>query len=463
MSKQSHQQLKTFLLGFLIIVGVSVVSAWTGPTSNSLSTSNTPAPIDVSAAAQAKGKATPTTGTLFDINGILAATGLAVWGNANIQGNLTLGQYSTSTVVSNRRLCAEGTGRIILCGQQNFAYTTPGTYSFTVPSGVTEIVVELYGGGGAGFSDYYTVSNTTANESGTDSSFISTDGGTKANLIARGGKVPTGKSIGGVKGTYVASGTQITSNSSLNGTNGSAPATPGAQTYLCRKGGGGSYANHELWLGGNGGTGGKGGGAGGGAGGAGALAPSRDASSVTLTSNSCAQSLLSDLLSIATYGVNWIEYNINNGGGSTFYAFAGSEAKPTTGGGDGATPGAGGGGSGGIAGITAFDAYTSGPSMQAYNTGSDIKGLCYTDSSSGSGTYNVSICGGKRGVPGGGSGGYVKTTLSVTPGDTYTLVVGKGGAVHGFGTYWTDPSKNSGYDGVYSGKGADGAINVTYN
>ena len=32
-------------------------------------------------------------------------------------------------------------------------FTTPGTQSFTVPAGITEITIEAYGGGGAGVDD----------------------------------------------------------------------------------------------------------------------------------------------------------------------------------------------------------------------------------------------------------------------------------------------------------------------
>ncbi|MDR4989372.1 MAG: hypothetical protein RG741_11105 [Bacteroidales bacterium] len=37
-----------------------------------------------------------------------------------------------------------------LSGQTTITYTTPGADSFTVPAGVTEITVELWGAGGAG-------------------------------------------------------------------------------------------------------------------------------------------------------------------------------------------------------------------------------------------------------------------------------------------------------------------------
>ena len=100
--------------------------------------------------------------------------------------------------------------------------------------------------------------------------------------------------------------------------------------------------------------------------------------------------------------------------------------------------------------------------MAAYNSG--VNGLCNDDN--GSGTYNKALCSGQKGKSGGGAGGYIKAKLSVTPGDSYTITVGAGGKADYYGTYWIGSYAGNGspvYTGVYSGKGAPGAVNITYN
>lgn len=454
MSEEFKQQSKAFLLGFIIIIGVSVVSAWNGPASTALS-SNTYGPIDVSATPQGKGK-TPTSGTLLDIGGILASNALAVWGDANIQGDVTLGKQATSTAATNRRLCVDSTGKIILCGQQNFAYTTPGGYTFTVPSGVNTIVVELYGGGGAGFSDYYTIIGAPyKNTDGAATSFVHSSDSSKTNLIAYGGKTPTSISSGGAGGSYATNGSQVVSAATTNsaGPGGTAASNAATQTFLCKVTMNGPYVNYELWKGSSGTTGGAGGGTGGGAGGAGASVVTTDTSGNTLNSSSCSSgTILTNLNSMATAYYNGMFKMFTNG------------RYPTANGADGSGPGSGGGGAGGVAGFGAFDIYSSAPSASAYVSASNTYGLCNDDN--GSGTYNKPLCAGQKGVAGGGAGGYIKAKLSVTPGDSYSITVGSGGKADYYGMYWIknyNPNGTPNYEGVYSGKGAPGAVNITYN
>lgn len=262
------------------------------------------------------------------------------------------------------------------------AYTTPGTYTFTVPDDVTSLCVVCVGGGGS--SGDYSSSPVSGNPGG-DSSFGSV-------VVAGGG----GGGLGGSPYTGGAGGTGTTFSSSIGGGDGG----KGGNGDLFAEGGGGGAGGYS----GDGGAGGSaalfisiagapgsGGGGGGGAG--------RDA--------------------FSTY--------FNGGGGGVGILGQGSSGAggvPST---SSATSAAGKGGSGGA------DAAASTVSPFNGNNG----GLY-----GGGGAANV------YGGPGAGGGGGLRyaNNVTVTPGATYTVTVGAGGAA---------PGGNG-------GAGANGAVRVIW-
>ena len=128
------------------------------------------------------------------------------------------------------------------------AYTTPGTYTFTVPDGVTSLCVVCVGGGGSGAK---TSGGSVAGTSGEDSSFGSI-------VIAGGGQ-------GGSIALAVAAGG---SGSALSSTVGGGNGGSGGSGDIFWSGGGGGGAGGYSGPGGTGGTPGSSGSGGGGGGGA---------------------------------------------------------------------------------------------------------------------------------------------------------------------------------------------------
>ena len=71
----------------------------------------------------------------------------------NIESTSGNGLYSPEFVAQLKNQTKWPTPGIVASGQ--IAYTTPGTYSWTAPAGVTSVCVVCVGGGGSGGAGYY--------------------------------------------------------------------------------------------------------------------------------------------------------------------------------------------------------------------------------------------------------------------------------------------------------------------
>lgn len=287
---------KTLILALVLAAGVSYISAWTGATT-AAPTGNVSAPVNVGSLTQTK-----LGGLFLNTSSTPVPIGLEVFGQSIFNGKIQIadGTQGVGKVLTSD---ASGTATWVAPGaptapsSATITVTTPGTYVWTVPAGVTSISAKVWGAGGAGGG--YTTSSGGFNGGGGGSgaysanssltvspgdSFIVTvgaganrgAGGNSAiasikgiNLTAGGGypggddsanTIPnqgTGYGVGGAGGTA--------SGGSVN-TNGNAGVD--CSTYSCGSGGAGASAP-------NGGAGGAagynyaGGAPGGGGGGAG--------------------------------------------------------------------------------------------------------------------------------------------------------------------------------------------------
>ena len=247
------------------------------------------------------------------------------------------------------------------------AYTTPGTYTFTVPDDVTSVCVVCVGGGAS--SSYVALPPTTVNgNDGGSSSFDSI-------LVAGGG-------VGYVSGGTPSGGTGTALSSTVGGGDGGRGGF--GEGLFGVGGGGGGGAGGYTGAGGNGADGisfvstdGAPGSGGGGGGGAYWYSP-----------------FPSESAAAGGGGVGILGQGLSGSGGSGLnQSFAG-----------------GGGGSGGAAGISVGTSPFTGNSGGLYGGGG-------APSSSGSG-----------GSGGGGGGLRYINNLAVTPGSAYTVTVGAGGA-----------------------------------
>ena len=165
----------------------------------------------------------------------------------------------------------------IIYGQSSQIYSTPGTYTWTVPPCVNEITVEAWGGGGGGGA-VWSRFNPTDNGSPSAEACTAAGGGGGGGFARRTYAVTPGQVYTIVVGAGGAGGTvnnSLSSNRAQNGSVGgnstfSGPATvgPGTLTAFGGNGGfaanflrsncnGGCWINHEG-VNGNGGTGGSG-------------------------------------------------------------------------------------------------------------------------------------------------------------------------------------------------------------
>ncbi len=134
MSSNIKQTLKIVIVALILSVGVSYLfAAWTPPPSNPPN-SNTDAPINVGGISQTKiGDICTTFG---GSQKCLSQAGAAL--NAGGFGNFLVFDYSTSKYSSGTL----------------YANSANGQYAWTVPAGVTKIMIEAWGaGGGGGSSD----------------------------------------------------------------------------------------------------------------------------------------------------------------------------------------------------------------------------------------------------------------------------------------------------------------------
>ncbi len=507
MSKEFISKIKIIMLGLFVTIAVSFASASYSGTS-SLNT-NTSIPLNTSATGQSKGKtctpttlqSCPTTGTLLDINGLVNASSLAVWGDVSLgkynSGDLYLTQFkdTTGTAQAKRPLCIDILGKISLCNIHIADYITPGTDTFTVPNGVTSITVEVWGAGGAGGENYSpTVGSSYANTNGQASKFkyctntgCTTFDTSKLNIVANGGNVGKGDGCTtygnncGSGGTTSVSGnlisTTITNATGSSGGDSGLSTTGSSQKYLCSVNPNGNSANYwkdpnykELWKPGDGYNGGDGGQSGSNTGGAGGIGgvSQKDFTVTngsgtfvyTLNSSTCSSLTSSTIAQALVDSINNFGENLAYG---TFLNY-----KLGSPGSDASNIGGGGGGAGGFSARSKNifgDLYTTNGWSDPYNSTTKENGLCNDDN--GSGTYNKPICNANgKGTGGGGGGGYVKTVISVTGGQVYQVTVGDGGQMNtsGYAIYYACNLNQGGHStcGYKTGSGHSGEVKVTY-
>lgn len=160
------KSLKILALCLVIGFGAQIAfSAWGGAPGNPPS-NNKAAPINVTSTPQGKG-GTPTSGSLLDIHGLLAANQLGVAGDSIFGDQVMVLPLSDTTRTTPEPLCADQDGTLVLCpsgtgGTQVYEIDASGnqiTYGDCVYCGPTEfiapvtaqdITVEIFGAGGGG-------------------------------------------------------------------------------------------------------------------------------------------------------------------------------------------------------------------------------------------------------------------------------------------------------------------------
>ena len=280
-------------------------------------------------------------------------------------------------------------------------YTTSGT--FTVPAGITSIIVECYGAGGAG--------------GGTASNYMNGGGGGAGGAYAK-------KTLTVVPGTnYTVTVGGVTTGTTSAGSNG-APSWFGTTGTVYAEGGaGGAAPNGGIAAGGTGsatssigdvvypgGDGADGNStlSGGGGGGAGSTGSGGNASGTTAGSGT--------------------SLNGGNGGTGRTNEGNGNPGSNYGGGGSGAyvpdfSDHSGGDGAAGLVVISySFVTYTSSGSFTVPGGVTSVIVECWGAGGAGGGNPTTSDGGG-----GGGGGAYSRSTLAVTPGSNYTVTVGTGG------------------------------------
>ncbi len=370
----------------------------------------------------AVGKKTTTTGIALDVKG---TTGI-------------LGTIRSSALAFSgsglRPLCTSDKGVIILCGTTEFTVTKTtnpdtktSTYTyFVIPPGVTSMQVEMFAGGGAGWTE----SNGAKTSDDGDSSYVKGNG---IDLTVWGGTgaVNHTTSVGGKGGQLVnnSSSGKVTINTNKSGEDGTGatlasggiPNQEGPTKrcsgvdYYPMRGGPGTY----------GGLGGKAGPYGGKAsGGASGIAGYMGSSEYQNPSTTWSFKGTTDYTSDGYMSGNY-------DGARVLDRLGKAGANGVLGGGGG-----GGGSAGGVS---------------ALSDTSDCSGLSGSDNCKGSSLYGT----------GGGAGGYVKATLTVTPGEALYIKVGTGGVA--------DPNACGGNNqqSCFSmpktgGSGGDGYIKITY-
>jgi hypothetical protein len=359
--------------------------------------------------------------------------------------------------------------------QGQIEYTTPGSYSFTVPDGVTEVSAVCVGGGGGG-------STSTLSSNG-----VSGGGGGGGGLHWRTFSVTPGETLSIQVGAGGAGGTASGNNNAIAG-NPSFINRGGTTLVLAGGGAQGVYNNtsglasggltYHTTYGGGGGTGGaggagSGGNSGGGGGGAGGYSGNggRGASGTTYNSGAPGQGGGGG----GATGANGFTSKVNWGGGGvgiygegtsgTYTATTYNRAGIPGSGGSGVVYGGGGSGAEDDSGAGGADGgngavriiWGTGRSYPSTNTADAETIVAAPPTPSGQaeytspGTYSwtapagvTSVCavcvgGGGAGMAyfgSGGAGGGLgwKNNISVVPGQSYTVIVGGGGISPSYGS-----------------------------
>ncbi len=263
------KSLKILALCLVIGFGAQIAfSAWGGAPGNPPS-NNKAAPINVTSTPQGKG-GTPTSGSLLDIHGLLAANQLGVAGDSIFGDQVMVLPLSDTTRTTPEQICADSNGTLVLCGTSGPTgntqiYTMQGTSQYT--SGPCTIcmantfyvdpslagktfTVKVWGAGGGGG----------AGSVHTSASAISRDGakGGDSTLTKVGQVVASAVGGEGGKGGRKVCSTPSICASSLVNTGGVGGLTSGTQTGQDGDDGSGMLASSNPKIGGAGGGGGAG-------------------------------------------------------------------------------------------------------------------------------------------------------------------------------------------------------------
>ncbi len=239
-------QIKSIILGLVLAVGISFAGAtWTAPTASPVDNGTASAPIDTSASDQAKAgtlaiasTAAATSPYKLDVIGYILSTGLAVAGGADIEGSI---KADTLISTGSQKVCADSDGVLELCAGDTLSIVYQSDAEIYIPTNVTAMTVEIWGGGGG--------NDSSVNSDGGDTTFYWS--GSFANkVIAKGGKKGSG-TIGGAGGTYTtptySKFTYVTQTNGGNGGNATSSSSPTGSGCP------------SLFTGGTGGSGGEGG------------------------------------------------------------------------------------------------------------------------------------------------------------------------------------------------------------
>lgn len=338
--------------------------------------------------------------------GVMLAPSVTPAQALDVNGSIRLSSLNIPGV----QVCADTTGMLVSCGVSEYKY--PGG-TFTVPSGVSSITVEVWGAGGAG----YGVGNGSG-QNGGDTKFIHATNSSLASITAKGGGASTAKNTGGSGASSgTVSGSRVTSIANQAGTSGGNGSSGGSRTTST------ACSSGTIIVGGAGGIGGVGGHAGNSSN-PGANTPGGDGGhrGTTLKEVNCDSNVLvtSDFK-----------------GGIGFLGDVGLLG----------TFGSGGSGAGGRGGDSSND------------FDNNVSTSC--------GASGGSACtASQQGYAGGGGGGYIKATISVMAGESYTVTVPHGGtpaAATESGTCWLNYHySGTCISGATSGVGGDGFVRVTF-
>ncbi len=369
----------------------------------------------------------PTAGAKLDIFGSLYTKGITSEGNTAITGNLSTKSVSLSGVSSTttpQKVCVSSTGQLNICPINTNVRIFDTSGSWTVPTGVNSVTVEVWGAGGAGYTNISSNSQT----SPTNTVFQ----GTNISVTANAG---------------------TNANSGGNGTGGSASVSGGRSTSLVSEihtgGNGGVPAYNQLdqligdyncpsnpyffRYGSDGGDGAIGG--------ASYLGVQTITAGRKAASLSDAQQYCSLIPAAPNFYGNSNPANIQNG---VFQSANG--AIP---GGGGSTPG-GGTGNYGFYGSGSSGTFQ-GPSQVCpyYLVTNPGRDYCSGEEST---QIRVGLPGSTQinTARGGGAGGYIKITLPVTPNEQFTYTIGQGG------------TRGTTVSGVTNGSGGNGRVKITY-
>ena len=353
------------------------VTVQTQPAGQTCTVSSGTGPMPASAVTNVTVTCAATTYTIGGPVSGLTATGLVLQNNGadntSVMANAI--QFSMNTAVANAsayditvftqptgQVCqvANGGGTVVSadvtsvqvsCGQNQVAYTTPGSYTWTVPSGVTVInVVAIGGGGGGGGSG--AASSSTGGSGAEVTSVLAVQPGDTVVIYVAGGGSSTMEGGGGGGLTYVGDGS---SNFIIAGGGGGGGGGPGSND-----GAGGNAGSPGS---GNPSNGGGGGGAGadgnGGSAGSSNIVPSlygdtAGSSFIDIVTNGSGSGGLGGGDQQGSVGGSGISSTVGNGGDGAFVYGAGGGGGGYGGGGGGGWGeggvGSGGGGGGGSTG-----------------------------------------------------------------------------------------------------------------